>query len=206
MKVILQEDVLGLGEEGDVCEVAAGYARNFLLRQKAAVRYSTHAVAQLEHHRDAIEKRRADKRASAVSLRDRLEAETLTFEMTAGDTGKLFGSITNAAIAAELESRGYEIERRRIEVPDHSLKTIGEHEVRLRLYESESANLKVIITGEGGSAAAAAAASDETDGGESEPAPEGAADAAGSADAGASAESQASAEAASDEAAEPVAD
>ncbi len=206
MKVILQEDVLGLGEEGDVCEVAAGYARNFLLRQKAAVRYSTHAVAQLEHHRDAIEKRKADKRASAVSLRDRLEAETLTFEMTAGDTGKLFGSITNAAIAAELESRGYEIDRRRIEVPDHSLKTIGEHEVRLRLYESESANLKVIITGEGGSAAAAAAASDETDGGESEPAPEGAADAAGSADAGASAESQASAEAASDEAAEPVAD
>jgi len=206
MKVILQEDVLGLGEEGDVCEVAAGYARNFLLRQKAAVPYSTHAVAQLEHHRDAIEKRKADKRASAVSLRDRLEAETLTFEMTAGDTGKLFGSITNAAIAAELESRGYEIDRRRIEVPDHSLKTIGEHEVRLRLYESESANLKVIITGEGGSAAAAAAASDETDGGESEPAPEGAADAAGSADAGASAESQASAEAASDEAAEPVAD
>ena len=206
MKVILQEDVLGLGEEGDVCEVAAGYARNFLLRQKAAVPYSTHAVAQLEHHRDAIEKRKADKRASAVSLRDRIEAETLTFEMTAGDTGKLFGSITNAAIAAELESRGYEIDRRRIEVPDHSLKTIGEHEVRLRLYESESANLKVIITGEGGSAAAAAAASDESDGGESEPAPEGAADAAGSADAGASAESQASAEAASDEAAEPVAD
>ena len=194
MKVILQEDVLGLGEEGDVCEVAAGYARNFLLRQKAAVPYSTHAIAQLEHHRDAIEKRKADNRASAASLRDRLEAETLTFEMTAGDTGKLFGSITNAAIAAELEGRGYEIDRRRIEVPDHSLKTIGEHEVRLRLYESESANLKVIITGEGGSAAAAA--SDESDGGESEPAPEGAADAAGSADAGASAESRASAEAA----------
>ena len=160
--VILQEDVIGLGEEGDVCDVSPGYARNFLLRQKAAVPYSTQAVAQLEHRREAIEKRKADKRASAASLRERLEGETLTFEMTAGDTGKLFGSITNAAIAAELESRGYDIDRRRVEVPDHSLKTVGEHEVRLRLYESESATLKVVITGEGGSAPAAPPAEDES--------------------------------------------
>ena len=164
MKVILQEDVLGLGEEGDVCEVAPGYARNYLFRQKAAVPYSVHAVAQLEHHRDSIEKRKADKRARAATLRERLESETLTFEMTAGDSGKLFGSITNATIAAELETRGYEIDRRRVEVPDHSLKTVGEHEVRLRLYESESAMLRVSIVSEGGTRDEATAPAIPSDG------------------------------------------
>jgi large subunit ribosomal protein L9 len=149
LKVILQEDVVGLGEEGDVRDVAPGYARNFLIRRKAALPYSTQAAAMLEQRRDAIEKRKTQKRQSAASVRDRIEAEVITIAMTAGDSGKLFGSVTNAAVAAELEKRGYDIDRRRIEVPDHSLKTVGEHEVRLRLYEDESATLKVVITADG---------------------------------------------------------
>ena len=149
MKVILQEDVLGLGEEGDVRDVAPGYARNYLIRRKAALRYSAQAAITLDHRRDAIEKRKAEKRTNAAGVRDRIEAEVVTFAMTAGDSGKLFGSVTSAAIAAELEKRGYPIDRRRVEVPDHSLKAVGEYEVRLRLYEDESATLKVVITADG---------------------------------------------------------
>ena len=65
--------------------------------------------------------------------------------MSAGASGKLFGSITNVAIAGELDRRGFDVDRRRIEVPDHSLKMIGEHTVRIRLYENQSANVKVVI-------------------------------------------------------------
>lgn len=145
MKVILQADVPGVGEEGDICDVASGYARNYLFRQQAAVPYSSHAVTLLDHRRGTIERRKEEKRAGAAGLRERLENEDLTFHMTAGTSGKLFGSVTSVAIAAELEKRGYSIDRRRIEVPDHSLKLVGEHEVRVRLYESQAATLRVVI-------------------------------------------------------------
>ena len=145
MKVILQQDVPGLGEEGDVCEVATGYARNFLFRRQAALPFTKDAMTRLDHRRDAIERRKEEKRAGAAGLCERLEGEELTFRMTAGVSGKLFGSITNVAIAGELERRGYDVDRRRIEVPDHSLKMIGDHTVRIRLYENQSANVKVVI-------------------------------------------------------------
>ena len=110
MKVILQQDVPGLGEEGDVCEVATGYARNFLFRTQAALPFTTHAMTLLEHRREGIERRKEEKRAGAAGLRERLENEELTFQM-----------------------------------PDHSLKMIGDHTVRVRLYENQSANVKVVI-------------------------------------------------------------
>jgi large subunit ribosomal protein L9 len=145
MKVILQHDVVGLGEEGDVCDVATGYARNFLFRTQAALPFTGHAMNLMQHRRVGIERRKEDKRTGAAGLRERLENEELTFRMTAGASGKLFGSITNVAIAGELERRGFDVDRRRIEVPDHSLKMIGEHTVRIRLYENQSANVQVVI-------------------------------------------------------------
>lgn len=145
MKVILQQDVLGLGEEGDVCDVAPGYARNFLFRKQAALPFTDHAITLIDHRREAIERRKEEKRVGAAGLRERLEAEELTFRMTAGVSGKLFGSITSVAIAGELERRGFDVDRRRIEVPDHSLKLVGEHTVRIRLYENQAADVKVTI-------------------------------------------------------------
>jgi large subunit ribosomal protein L9 len=145
MKVILQHDVVGLGEEGDVCEVATGYARNFLFRTQAALPFTGHAMNLMQHRRVGIERRKEDKRTGAAGLRERLENEELTFRMTAGASGKLFGSITSVAIAGELDRRGFDVDRRRIEVPDHSLKMIGEHTVRIRLYENQSANVQVVI-------------------------------------------------------------
>ena len=148
MKVILQKDVLGLGEEGDVCEVAPGYARNFLFRNQSALMFTNHAMTLIEQRRDSIEHHKVEKRVGAAGLRERLEAEELTFRMTAGVSGKLFGSVTSVAIAAELERRGFDLDRKRIEVPDHSLKMIGEHAVRVRLYENQAASVKVTIEAE----------------------------------------------------------
>jgi large subunit ribosomal protein L9 len=145
MKVILNKDVLGLGEEGDIKEVATGYARNFLLPNALAVPHTKANLASLERRRGAIDRRRDEKRTEALGLKERLEAEELKFAMPAGENGKLFGSVNNATLAAELEKRGYQIEKKRIEVPEHAIRATGTFKARVRLYDKEEAVLKVVV-------------------------------------------------------------
>ena len=111
MKIILNQDVVGLGEEGDIREVAEGYARNYLLPRKLAVAHNRQSLAQFTSRKSAIEGRKDEKRKEAMGLKERLEAEELQFTMPAGESGKLFGSVNNALIGAELEKRGYSIEK-----------------------------------------------------------------------------------------------
>jgi large subunit ribosomal protein L9 len=80
-----------------------------------------------------------------MGLKERLEAEELQFSMPAGESGKLFGSVTNALIGAELEKRGYTLERRRIEVPEHHIRQTGSFTVKVKLYGNEEAALKVVV-------------------------------------------------------------
>ena len=145
MRVILNADVTGLGEEGDVRDVKAGYARNYLIPQQLALPHTAANVRAIERRAVEIEARKQQKRTDAASLKERLEGELLVFEVAAGDTGKLFGSISNANIAAELDKMGYGIERRRIDVPGHSLRTTGEHSAAVRLYDREGATLSIRI-------------------------------------------------------------
>jgi large subunit ribosomal protein L9 len=144
-KVILNQDVAGLGEEGDIREVAAGYARNFLVPQKLAMPYSRQSLRELERRRESIENRKEAKRREAMGLKERLESEDLLFSMPAGESGKLFGSVNNAIIAQELEKRGYAIEKKRVEVPEHNIRMVGTYAVRVHLYGSEQAKLKVVV-------------------------------------------------------------
>lgn len=145
MKVILNSDVVGLGEEGDIKDVADGYARNFLLPRKLALPHSRENVAALQHRMAAIEKRREEKRREALGLKERLEAEELTFSMPAGEGGKLFGSVSAAMVAAELEKRGYALEKKRVEIPEHTLRTVGAFKVKVKLYDKEEAAVKVVV-------------------------------------------------------------
>ncbi len=145
MKIILYQDVEGLGEEGDIKEVADGYARNYLLPKKFAVPYNKANLKILEQRREAIEKRKEEKRREAMSLKERLESEEIVFKMPASESGKLFGSVNNAVIAQELQSRGYSIDRKKIEVPDHNLRMVGTYKIRIKLYDNEEANIKVTI-------------------------------------------------------------
>ena len=147
MKVILNQDVIGLGEEGDIREVATGYARNFLLPNALAVPHTKANLASLERRRGAIEQRRTAKRTEALGLKERLEAEELKFAMPAGESGKLFGSVNNATLAAELEKRGYQIEKKRVEIPDHTIRTVGSFKVKVKLYDKEEATVKLTIEG-----------------------------------------------------------
>jgi large subunit ribosomal protein L9 len=145
MKVILNTDVNNLGEEGDVKDVAAGYARNFLIPKGMVLPYSRQNMALIESRRATIEKRKEDKREQAKGAKERLEGEPLTIKMTAGEKGKLFGSVTSGAIAEQLEKRGVEVERKKIDIEDGTIKTLGTHTVRVRLYGEEEAQLKVVV-------------------------------------------------------------
>jgi large subunit ribosomal protein L9 len=147
MKVILNQDVIGLGEEGDIKEVADGYARNFLLPKKLAVPHTREFLVALEHKRASIDKRKEGKRLEAASLKERLEAEEIRFSMPAGENGKLFGSVNNTNVAVELEKKGFSIEKKRIEIPDHTIRSVGIYKIRIRLYDKEEATMKLVVEG-----------------------------------------------------------
>jgi large subunit ribosomal protein L9 len=145
MKVILNHDVAGLGEEGDIRDVATGYARNFLIPQKFALPYTKHNLTQLEGRRAAIEQRKEEKHREAMSMKERLESEELNFTMPAGGSGKLFGSVNNAMVVQELENRGYKIEKKRVEVPEHNIRMVGNYTVKVKLYGNEEAQINVLV-------------------------------------------------------------
>jgi large subunit ribosomal protein L9 len=147
MKVILNQDVIGLGEEGDIKDVADGYARNYLLPKKFAVPHTKAYLATLEHKRASIEKRKEEKRLEAAGLKERLEAEEIRFSVPAGENGKLFGSVSNTNVAVELEKKGFQIEKKRIEIPEHTIRSVGTFKIRIRLYDKEEAVLKLIVEG-----------------------------------------------------------
>jgi len=143
MKVILNQDVVGLGEEGDIKDVANGYARNYLLPRKLAVPHTREFLAMLEHKRAGIEKRKEGKRLEAASLKERLEAEEIRFSLPAGE----IGSVNNTNVVAELEKKGYTIEKKRIEIPEHTIRNTGSYKIRIRLYDKEEAIVKLVVEG-----------------------------------------------------------
>jgi large subunit ribosomal protein L9 len=145
VKVILSQDILNLGEEGDVREVAAGYARNYLLPRKLAAAYTRQNLQVFESRRSHIEKRKEVKRTEASGLAERLQAEELKFAMPAGENGKLFGSVNAAMIGEELGKRGYEIERKRIEIPDNHIRQVGTYTIKVKLYGQQEAPIKVVV-------------------------------------------------------------
>lgn len=145
MKVILNVDVKHLGEEGDVKNVANGYARNFLFPRNLAVPYNDATVAIFEAKKAEIEARKEQKRKDSASRKEKLEGLELELVMPAGANGKLFGSVTNSVVADALAKLGYEIERKRIEIAGSAIKAVGSYKVTVKLYEAQTAEVKVNV-------------------------------------------------------------
>ena len=158
MKVILNQDVKHLGEEGDVKDVANGYARNFLLPRNLALPYNEMTVAYFEGRKAEIEARKAEKRKDAASLKEKLEAYTVSLVMPAGPNGKLYGAVTNQSVADELQKNGFDIERKRIEIPGNAIKSVGKYHATVRLYEAATAELAIEVLSQEEAAKAAEAA------------------------------------------------
>lgn len=154
--VLLREDVEDLGARGEIVRVRAGYARNYLLPRKLAVQATASNVKQIEQERKALLKKEATERATADAQAEQLRSLRLTFERKAGEHGLLYGSVTSMDIAEALKERGYEIDRRRINMRE-ALKETGDYTVPVRLHREVTVEIPVIITGEGGAQAATAA-------------------------------------------------
>jgi large subunit ribosomal protein L9 len=147
MEVILKEDVANLGHRGDVVKVADGYGRNFLLPRKLALQATLANKAVIEQMKSAAVRRSATEKAQAEELAAKLEPVVLSFTRKSGEAGHLFGSVTAADIAAGLEAKGFEIDRRKIQV-DEPLKSVGDFSVAIKLYREVTAHIKVTVLAE----------------------------------------------------------
>ena len=163
--VLLREDVDNLGARGEIVKVKAGYARNFLLPRKLAVVATAGNVKQIEAERAALLKKEARERSSAEGQAALLQNLRLTFERKVGEHGILYGSVTSMDVAEALRERGYEIDRRRIQLRE-AIKETGEFTVNVRLHREVIVEVPVVVSPEGGAPAAdaAASASAETEG------------------------------------------
>lgn len=148
MKIILNQDVVNLGEEGDVVVVKDGYARNYLLPTGAAVLYNKTNAAIFASRAAQIEKRKAEKRAQSASLKEKLDATVINLVVTAGDSGKLFGSVTAAMVQEALAKMDIQVDRKKIEVSTHAIKMVGTYSVIIHLYENEVSHVKLVVESE----------------------------------------------------------
>ena len=148
MKVILNKDLSTLGEEGDVKDVARGYARNYLFPRGIALPYTPQTVKLFEARKEEIEAKKAQKRQDALGLKERLENLELTLTMPAGANGKLYGAVTSQTIADELAKQSFQIDRKRIDLSGAGIKNAGKYKAIIRLYENSHAEIQLVIIGQ----------------------------------------------------------
>ena len=157
-QVLLREDIDDLGARGDIVRVKAGYARNYLLPRKLAVQATTSNVRQIEQERAALLKKEATERSTAEGQAEQMRRLSLNFERKVGEHGLLYGSVTSMDIAEALKERGYELDRRRINLRE-AIKEIGDYTVSVRLHRDVNVEIPVVVTDErsssGGTAQAA---------------------------------------------------
>ena len=147
MEVILIENVDKLGTRGQLVKVADGFGRNHLLPKKLAVAATPQNRKWIEQQRQKFLKLEAGEKSEAEELGKLMEDLRLAFIRKSGDQGTLFGSVTAMDVAAQLADRGYQVDRRKIQLPN-PLKTIGEHDVAIRLHRDVTANIKVVVEAE----------------------------------------------------------
>jgi large subunit ribosomal protein L9 len=163
MEVILKEDVLKLGHRGDVVKVADGYGRNYLLPEKLAIEATAANKAVIEQMKASAVRKSAREKVDAEALAGQLNEVELVFERKVGEHEHLFGSVTSADIAKELEAKGFTtVERRKISL-DEPLKSLGEYHVPVKLHREVTAHVKVTVKGDQPEADAAPVAATEAE-------------------------------------------
>lgn len=148
MKVILLKELKGKGGEGDVIDVAPGFANNYLLTQGYAVKATKGNLKQLEQRKNNIAKREQNRLAEAAALQAKLNETTVKIIAQVGDEGQLFGSVTSTMVADAIEALGIEIDKRRVEL-GKPIKLAGEHDVVVSIYRDIKATVKVVVCAEG---------------------------------------------------------
>jgi len=145
MKVVLNENVKGLGKKLDIVNVSEGYARNFLFPKKLAVAADNKSVSEATTKKEAIQFKKDTDRENALKLKAEIEKVTVNFKLKTAENGKLFGSVTSKEISEELKkTSGIEVDKKKIILED-AVKSTGTYTAKVKLYEGVIANLKVKV-------------------------------------------------------------
>jgi large subunit ribosomal protein L9 len=144
MEIILRQAVENLGKPGDVVKVKAGYARNYLLPHGLAYEATPGNLKRIQQERDRLEAAENERRQAAQGIAEKLEQVSLTFSARVGEEGKLFGSVTAADIAQQLEAQGYHIEKRQIDLHE-PIKALGVYRVPIRLHADVKPEVRVWV-------------------------------------------------------------
>jgi large subunit ribosomal protein L9 len=144
MEIILRQAVENLGKPGDVVKVKAGYARNYLLPHGFAYEATPGNLKRIQQERDRLDAAENERRGVAQGLAEKLEQVSLTFSARVGEEGKLFGSVTAADIAQQLEAQGFHLERRQIDLHE-PIKALGVYRVPIRLHADVKPEVRVWV-------------------------------------------------------------
>jgi large subunit ribosomal protein L9 len=144
MEVILREDVDKVGARGALVKVADGYARNFLLPKRLAVPATDANKKIVDQEREAYLRREAKDRSESEDLAKLLTGVTLTFRQKVGENNHLFGSVTAKDIADALEAQKFQVERRKVQL-EEPIRTVGDHDVAVRLHRDVTTHIKVVV-------------------------------------------------------------
>ncbi|HEY6219414.1 MAG TPA: 50S ribosomal protein L9 [Gemmatimonadaceae bacterium] len=144
MEVILRQAVENLGKPGEVVKVSNGYARNYLLPRGVAFEATPGNLKRIQLERERLEAAENERRASAQGLAEKLEQVQLTFSARVGDEGKLFGSVTSADVAQQLETQGFHIEKRQIDLHE-PIKALGVYRIPIRLHADVKPEIRVWV-------------------------------------------------------------
>ena len=149
MEVILREHVDNLGRRGEVVKVADGYARNYLLPRKLALLVTAGNKQQIERERGKFEAREQEEKKVAEATAARLTGVEIQIARKVGETEALYGSVTSADVADALAAKGFELDRRKLQLPD-VIKRLGEYDVPVKLHRDVTVHIKVRVVAEGG--------------------------------------------------------
>ena len=144
MEVILRQAIENLGKPGDVVKVKPGFARNFLLPRGLAYEATAGNLKRIQQERDRLEAAENERRSGAQSIAEKLEQVSLTFSARVGEEGKLFGSVTAADIAQQLEAQGFTIEKRQIDLHE-PIKALGVYKIPVRLHADVKPEIRVWV-------------------------------------------------------------
>jgi large subunit ribosomal protein L9 len=144
MEVILKEDIATLGSRGDVVKVAEGYGRNYLLPRKLAIQASKGNKAVIEQMKAASVRRSAKEKTQAEELAKQFDGLSVSFQRKSGENDQLFGSVTSGDVADALEKKGFNVDRRKIQLHE-PLRTLGEFTIPIKLHKEVTAHLKLVI-------------------------------------------------------------
>jgi large subunit ribosomal protein L9 len=144
MKVILQKDVKEVGKTGEIVTVSTGFARNFLFPRKLAAEATENKVKEYDHLKRVAEVKKKKAVAERQAVLSKLNGALVKFKAAAGDSDKLFGTITTAEISKELEKSGHHVDRRDIHLTE-TIKHLGIHKATIKMGEGQEASIQVVV-------------------------------------------------------------